>query len=212
MTTEPEAAEVVEDDEIEEPSPFGGPGLVWAGDGALTAGRTPVRSPLDVEFEIYPPVLEQGQEGFPLATFNRRWIGFFIDQFVIVGCAFLVTVLAGTLATPDAAAPIQWAVVVTLVRVGYGLIFNPRGWTPGKTVVGLRIVNEEGDPPGLRWGVMRTAGAVLSETVFYVGYAWAFFDERTQTWHDKLGKTYVVHVEESEQISSDGWRRSGGGR
>ena len=210
MTAQPDPAEVdateVAEDHPDEAAPFGAPGLVWAGDGALSAGRAPVRSALDVAFEVYPPILEEGQDGFPLATFNRRWLGYVIDQVVITGCAILVSLLAG-FASPDNAEPIQLAAVGALVRVGYGLIFNPRGWTPGKTVVGLRIVNEEGDPPGLRWGVVRTAGAVLSESAFYIGYLWAFFDERAQTWHDKFGKTYVVRAEDSEQVASSGWRR-----
>ena len=206
MTAEPEPVEVLDEEDFEEPSPFGGPGLVWSGDGALTAGRAPVRSPLDVEFEVYPPILEPRQEGFPLATFNRRWVGFVIDTVVIIACAFAVTLLAGVPESADAGATAQSVVITTLIRLGYGAIFNPRGWSPGKLVVGLRIVNEEGDPPGLRWGIMRTAATVFSE-IFYIGYIWAFFDKRTQTWHDKLGKTYVVRVEEGERVSSSGWRR-----
>jgi uncharacterized RDD family membrane protein YckC len=206
MTVESQPVEVVDEDDLEEPSPFGGPGLVWSGDGALTAGRAPVRSPLDVEFEVYPPILEAGQEGFPLATFNRRWVGFVVDTVVIIACAFAVTLLAGVPESADAGATAQSVVITTLIRLGYGAIFNPRGWSPGKLVVGLRIVNEEGDPPGLRWGIMRTAATVFSE-ILYIGYIWAFFDKQTQTWHDKLGKTYVVRVEEGEQVSSRGWRR-----
>jgi len=205
MTSETEVGEVVED-ELDEPSPFGGPGLAWAGDGALGAGHAPVRTALDVEFEVYPPILEEGQDGFPLATFNRRWVGFVVDTVVIIACAFVVTVVAGAPETADASATAQSVVITTLIRLGYGAIFNPRGWSPGKLVVGLRIVNEEGDPPGLRWGIMRTAATVFSE-ILYIGYIWAFFDKRTQTWHDKLGKTYVVRVEESEQVSATGWRR-----
>lgn len=202
-----DAGESLEDEPVEEPSKWGGPGLTWSGDGALMAGRAPVRSPLDVEFEIYPPIIEQGDEGFALASFNRRWVGFLVDQLVIFSCALLISILSGVLDDADAAATAQWAVIVTLVRIGFGLIFNPRGWSPGKLVVGLRIVNIEGDPPGLRWGIMRTAGAVISETALYVGYLWAFFDTKKQTWHDKIAKTYVVRVEESERKTSPGWRR-----
>lgn len=204
MSAEPEQIEVVGDD-VEKPSPFGGPGLVWAGDGRLRAGRAPVRSPLDVDFEVYPPILEAGQEGYPLASFNRRWIGFVIDTVVIVACVFVVTLLAGVPDSADAGAA-QSVVIATLVRLGYGAIFNPRGWSPGKLVVGLRIVNQEGGPPGLRWGVMRTAATVFSE-IFYLGYVWAFFDKHTQTWHDKIAKTYVVRSEEEAQVSANGWRR-----
>lgn len=201
-----DAGDPIEDEPVEELSEWGGPGLSWSGDGALMAGRAPVRSPLDVEFEVYPPILEPGDEGFALATFNRRWVGFVIDTLIIVASAFVVAVIAGVPGTADAEATAQSVVITTLIRLGYGAIFNPRGWSPGKLVVGLRIVNVEGDPPGLRWGIMRTAGTVFSE-LFYIGYLWAFFDSKKQTWHDKLAKTYVVRVEEAERTTSAGWRR-----
>jgi len=193
-------------EELEESSEFGRPGLTWAGDGALSAGRAPQRTPLDVEFEIYPPALEQGEDGFPLASFNRRWVGFVIDTVVIIACAFAVTVLVGEPENADAGATAEGVIIATLIRLGYGLIFNPRGWSPGKLVVGVRIVNEIGEAPGLRWGVMRTAATVFSE-LFYIGYIWAFFDAKTQTWHDKLAKTYVVYVEGDDRAVSGGWRR-----
>ena len=206
MTAEPTAVDPPEP--ADQPSKWGGPGLTWAGDGALSAGRARARSrsALDVDFEIYPPAIEEGDDGYPLASFNRRWVGFIVDQVVILGCAFLVALLTGTLDSAGAETTAAWAVTLTLVRVGFGLIFNPRGWSPGKQVVGLRIVNDDGEPPGLRWGVMRTAGAVFSE-MLYIGYIWAFFDSKTQTWHDKLAKTYVVRVEGEEPKVTGGWRR-----
>jgi uncharacterized RDD family membrane protein YckC len=192
-----------------EPGEQGGPGLSWTGDGALAAaGRASrPRSPLDVEFEVYPPILEQGDEGFPLASFNRRWVGFIIDTVVIAACVLVITFLVGTPETADAEATAQSVVIATLVRLGYGVIFNPRGWSPGKLVMGLRIVNTEGDPPGLRYGVVRTAATVFSE-IFYIGYLWAFFDRHTQTWHDKFARTYVVHIEgERPAPEQRGWQR-----
>ena len=205
MTADADALEAA--DAPEAPSPLGGPGVSWAGDGALAPGRPRERSALDSEVEEFPPILEEGDSGYPLATFNRRWVGFLIDRVVIVACATVVALLAGVLESGNAAATAGFALIVTLVELGYGGIFNPRGWSPGKLLVGVRIVNVDGEPPGLRWGTMRTAATVISQFLFWVGYFWAFFDKQTQTWHDKLAKTYVVRVDDSGP-NAPNWRRS----
>jgi uncharacterized RDD family membrane protein YckC len=200
-----DAVEVVEDEAP--PSVLGAPGLAWAGDGTLAPSRQTTRSALDIELDVYPPVLEEGEKGFPLATFNRRWVGYVIDRVIIIAMVFIVTVIVGPPENADAGGTAQELMILSLVEFGFGLIFNPRGWSPGKQVVGLRIVNYDGEPPGLRWGIMRTAGAVLSGAVFNIGYFWAFFDKKNQTLHDKLAKTYVVHVDEGVAVKSEGWRR-----
>ncbi|MDA0351484.1 MAG: RDD family protein [Chloroflexi bacterium] len=202
MTAGPDPAEA---DPTETPSELGHPGLSWSGDGSLAAGHVRQRTPLDVEFEVYPPALEEGQDGFALATFNRRAVGFAIDRLLIAACAIAVSWLAGVPESTEAASA-QFYLITTLIETGYGLNFNPRGWSPGKLAMGLRIVKEAGEAPGLRWGVMRTAASVLSQ-VLLLGYIWAYFDRRTQTWHDKLAKTYVVRVTDEGPKSSGGWRR-----
>jgi uncharacterized RDD family membrane protein YckC len=199
-----EAVEVVEDEPL---SVLGAPGLKWTGDGTLAPDWPPKRSALDVEFEVYPPVLEEGEKGFPLATFNRRWVGYVIDRVIIIALVFLITVIVGPPESADAGGTAQELMILSLVELGFGLIFNPRGWSPGKQVMGLRIVNYDGDPPGLRWGIMRTFGAVLSGAFFNIGYFWAFFDKKNQTLHDKLAKTYVVYIDEGAEVTNEAWRR-----
>ena len=219
MTSEPPATsdpqltpepDIVDDDALDESdeltSERSGAGLTWAGDGALSPKRAAVRSALGEDLEIYPPALEPGADGYPLATFNRRMGGFILDTIVIAAAAFVVTILVGVPESADAGATVQSVVITTLMRLGYGAIFNPRGWSPGKLVLGLRIVNEDGEPPGLRWGIMRTAGTVFSE-ILYIGYLWSFWDKRKQTWHDKLAKTYVVRMEGVEPTLSPRWTR-----
>ena len=188
-TTESIDTSLEADEELK--SEFGAPGLSWSGDGSLAAERVRKVFPVDAELEIFPPSLVDGEAGYPLATFGRRWIGFMIDRLLIAFSAGLVVLLADIFESGAAAAI---ALIVSLVELGYGAIFNPRGWSPGKLVVGVRIVNSEGGPPGLRKGIFRTAGSVFSQAILWAGYLWSLFDKRNQTWHDKFSKTYVVHA------------------
>jgi uncharacterized RDD family membrane protein YckC len=41
---------------------------------------------------------------------------------------------------------------------------------------------------------MRTLGTLLSGSFFGIGYVWALWDREHRTWHDHIGKTYVVRA------------------
>jgi uncharacterized RDD family membrane protein YckC len=75
-------------------------------------------------------------------------------------------------------------------HAGTWLLF---GRSPGMAMMGIRIVREEdGGRPGFARVAVRYAGYLLSSAILLIGYAWAIFDSRKQTWHDKLAGTLVV--------------------
>jgi uncharacterized RDD family membrane protein YckC len=68
-----------------------------------------------------------------------------------------------------------------------------RGATPGKMLLGLRIVRFNGDSLGWGGAVMRFLGYIIAFMPLLVGLIWIAFDGRRQGWHDKLAETYVIH-------------------
>ncbi|NIA15941.1 MAG: DUF4339 domain-containing protein [Nitrospiraceae bacterium] len=73
-------------------------------------------------------------------------------------------------------------------------LFEASSWqaTPGKHVVGLEVVDEQGGRITLSSSVVRTAGKLLSAAVLGFGYVLGIFDDRKQTLHDKIAKTFVI--------------------
>jgi uncharacterized RDD family membrane protein YckC len=68
-----------------------------------------------------------------------------------------------------------------------------RGATPGKNVLGLRVIKETGEPAGFGAMLLREwVGKWLSSLIMGLGFLWILFDRDRQGWHDKLGTTYVV--------------------
>ena len=68
------------------------------------------------------------------------------------------------------------------------------GRSPGMALFGIRIAREEdGGRPGVGRVIVRYGGYLLSAIPFLFGFAWALFDRRNQTWHDKLAGTVVVY-------------------
>ena len=75
------------------------------------------------------------------------------------------------------------------------------GQTPGKQLVGIRVVRADGTPSNWGWTFLREwvikwllFSILLSELIvaWLVDYLWAFWDKDRQALHDKIMKTYVV--------------------
>ena len=67
-----------------------------------------------------------------------------------------------------------------------------KGATPGKMICGIRIVTEDGSPLTIGKCLIRYVGYYISAIPFGLGYLWAAWDRRNQTWHDKMARTLVV--------------------
>lgn len=92
---------------------------------------------------------------------------------------------------------IMLAVLISmLITWGYFVLFTGiRGQTPGKMFMGIKVVDEQGNVPGIGRALLREViGRFLSGIIFYLGYLWAAWDPRGQAWHDKIAGTLVVPV------------------
>lgn len=78
----------------------------------------------------------------------------------------------------------------------YWLFTGLKGQTLGKMLVGIKVVNTQGDRPGLASAALREIpGKIISAIVFCLGFLWIAWDMQKQGWHDKLAATYVLKVE-----------------
>ncbi len=134
----------------------------------------------------------------------RRLVGFVIDWMILVMIALiLVSVLRIDLGAGDALRlPTSVRIVQGLVAAAYYIGFTvSRGQTPGKMLIGTRVVMERtGQIPGLRPSALRWVVPGLFaflpgvSVVAAVIYGWLLFDSRRRGLHDKAAKTVVVHA------------------
>jgi uncharacterized RDD family membrane protein YckC len=68
-----------------------------------------------------------------------------------------------------------------------------RGQTPGKWLLGLRVVALGGGKVGLGRAVLRFIGYPFSALPFYLGFLWILGPER-RGFHDRLAGTEVVYT------------------
>ncbi len=81
-----------------------------------------------------------------------------------------------------------------VLNLAYYVLFTGlRGQTPGKMAVGITVIDEWGNVPGLTRALIREIpGKFLSGIALGLGFVWVAWDEKKQGWHDKIAKTYVV--------------------
>jgi uncharacterized RDD family membrane protein YckC len=134
-----------------------------------------------------------------LASRWKRFLGSFLDSFLIVVPFIGLTILAETGAGEDV------AVVIGLVASGIVLLvdtvlISTRGQSLGKMLLGMQIVRVDYDaPPGFVYGIlMRSWVPALIGSVPFVGSffqladALFIFGDEKQCLHDKIAGTKVL--------------------
>lgn len=129
-----------------------------------------------------------------LAGPGQRLLAQVIDLFWMLPLLMLLGVVAAVVNQ----GPMSWGgeAMANLIGALVVLLFwAERQGTPGKLVLGLRIVDAEtGGAPSLRSLVLRYIGYLVSIMAFGLGYLWILWDARRQGWHDKMGGTLVIRV------------------
>ena len=146
------------------------------------------------------------------ARFGRRYIAFLLDitfleilgivsTLPLVGQAdqSLAKVLVRWFAMGKISPEGTWLVVLYCVILGslWGMYFfgftAACGQTPGKKIMGLHVVNENGAPVNWEAVSLRVfIGYPISLLPLGLGCYWALMDKNNQAWHDKIAGTLVI--------------------
>jgi uncharacterized RDD family membrane protein YckC len=80
-----------------------------------------------------------------------------------------------------------------IIVVGYcGGMLAARGQTLGKMATGLRVVGLDGANPSFwRAALRESVGKSVSGYALFMGFLWMLWDDKQQTWHDKMAHTQV---------------------
>ncbi len=131
------------------------------------------------------------------STWKRSW-AFAIDQLLL---SLLLTVILSSYLRPEmgfddiTALTQRFMWEYALLCIAYQTLFTLiYGASLGKIVMKIRIVElayPQGNPQF--WCALnRAVFRVVSETVLYLGFVWAFFDPLRRSWHDLSARTLVI--------------------
>jgi len=133
--------------------------------------------------------------------FRKRFLAMLIDLVLLFVFTFVLTFLVGLLGGMiqlyNPRDIFQMDTLIALSGVIFSFIYIVGSWvrtgkTIGKSVVGIKVVDENGAYPTWGRAILRFLGYILSGAVFSLGFIWAGFDKKYQGWHDKIARTYVV--------------------
>ncbi|WP_135451453.1 RDD family protein [Mycobacterium sp. DL99] len=150
-----------------------------------------------------------GTDQTRLASWPARAGAFAIDVLAPAGLVATVTLVAQGTALGTW---LWWAVyaggLVLLVAVSsVNRILLPAltGWSPGRSVFGIRVVSPAGDA-GLGRLLLRDLAHLLDTAAVFLGWLWPLWDSRNRTFADLLTRTEVRRVDRPE---ADVRRRAG---
>ena len=96
--------------------------------------------------------------------------------------------------TVFAQGPLDILISYFLPAIAVVLFWIYRSATPGKILLGLKIVDANtGEKCTTGQLVLRYIGYYPAMIPLCIGFIWVAFDGRKQGWHDKIAKTLVVY-------------------
>jgi len=69
-----------------------------------------------------------------------------------------------------------------------------RGQTPGKMIVGIKVIRTDSSPITWQYSCRRYLGYIASTVILCIGFIIIAFDKRKQGLHDRIADTYVVKL------------------
>jgi uncharacterized RDD family membrane protein YckC len=128
--------------------------------------------------------MDQGAASMGKAGVGQRFIALVIDSILLGIVTGIIVAIVGNIGTVGG----------FLIGVAYQWYFltQNKGQTPGKILIGIRVVKTNGAPLTAIDVVIRYIGYYINTFFIFIGWLWAIWDDNHQGWHDKLAGTYVV--------------------
>ena len=132
-----------------------------------------------------------------LAAWGTRAAGYIIDfaPIWIVSALFIRSTTVSTL----------WGLVGLAYFIYMGWLDGETGQTPGKAIMGIRVVNTQGEIIGGGTGIARKFAHIVDAIICGLGFLLPLVDAKKQTIADKIMTTYVVTGVEKRSFSVDLW-------
>jgi uncharacterized RDD family membrane protein YckC len=150
------------------------------------------------------------------AGFASRFCAFFIDLLLINGALITASAVTALLLRyfnynqifargeePTELARIIVSVVSALTFLVTYFVYPVFFWviagqTPGKRLLGLRVIRTNGQRLTVGRAIRRAFGYWISIISLCLGFIWILFDSHRQGWHDKFADTYVIYYWEND--------------
>ncbi|MBU0649589.1 RDD family protein [Patescibacteria group bacterium] len=145
-------------------------------------------------YDKLEPSQPNSMSGIVYASFFQRLLAALIDAIIVGFGMQIITRLFGLMG--DSGVTLG-SLVSLAFSFTYAVYFiSQRGQTPGKQIIGIRVQDiSTGQNLDVISAIVREViGKFILSMVLLLGYFWMLWDDKKQTWHDKLAKSVVVKV------------------
>ncbi len=136
------------------------------------------------------------------AAWGTRFAAYLIDALIAVGAGLIFIIIGAILLGSDAS-----AVGLLIMLVGYAVILGVTIWNNvmkqgttgqsiGKGMMNIKVVGTNtGQPIGTGSGFVRwLMHAFIDGAICYLGFLWPLWDDKKQTWGDKVVDSVVLRT------------------
>ncbi|MBN6037564.1 RDD family protein [Amycolatopsis sp. 195334CR] len=168
--------------------PFGQPGQQAQSFSPGPAGASPFPQPPGQAAPFGPPGHQQ------LASWGQRVGGYLLDLApVLAVVAIGGLVMIGSITAGAIIMGLGWLGGMVWLVLNRWIQAGKTGQSLGRRMMGIKLVGEEtGAPIGAGSAFVRDLCHAADSAACYVGFLWPLWDEKNQTFADKIVKTIVV--------------------
>ncbi len=137
--------------------------------------------------------------GPPLASWGQRVASALVDGLAggaIWMAGFVLSAILGTVSDALGVFFLVVGAIASIVFFFWNLVQQGKtGQTVGKKAMKIRLVRLDGVvPPGVGLSIGRAFLHIVDQLPCYLGYLWPLWDEKRQTFADKILNTVVVNA------------------
>ncbi|MBT8523991.1 RDD family protein [Polynucleobacter paneuropaeus] len=174
-------------------------GFGFHGSNSVSSFDLSKQAPAQQSKKNTSPIFNQNisSSGRALAAISVRFAALLIDGLLILIPAGLMGAAIGIWGAffddSESTTTVKAQMVGYLVWILYEAVFLSSAWmaTPGKKLLGIKVVDLKGNQISFWRAVGRSAGQFLS-SIFFIGYIMAFFTKDKQALHDMMAGTLVI--------------------
>jgi len=145
------------------------------------------------------------------AGFGIRLLAWLIDFLVLLFLSFIIGLISGffiaflliyvSIISADSSIVTSLSNFISgFIGFSVNLLYFTLFWsskfqgTPGKILLGLKIVDANGNKISYSTALIRYISTIISSLLLGIGYLLIIFDGKKQALHDKFASTYVIKV------------------
>jgi uncharacterized RDD family membrane protein YckC len=145
------------------------------------------------------------------AGFGIRLLAWLIDFLVLLFLSFIIALISGfliafiliyvSIVSADSSIVTSLSNFISgFIGFSVNLLYFTLFWsskfqgTPGKILLGLKIVDANGNKISYSTALIRYISTFISSLLLGIGYLLIIFDGKKQALHDKFASTYVIKV------------------